>query len=537
MNFSKRNHKFQQVNIKDMSKKHIITALLFSASLMIAQTTPGTYAIKNINVNTKYADFGTAYFGSDSIVFSSPRDKRSIVRNIWKPNEQPYLDLYVGVIDGGSEIVGKQKVKGNVNTKFHEAIVTFTKDMKTVYFTGNNYYDKEVKNDTTGVLRLQLFKASVKNDGEWTDIEKLPFNTDEYSTGHPTLSEDGKKLYFVSDRFGSIGETDIYVVDINEDGSFSEPKNLGTNINTQGKEMFPYINKDIIYFSSDGHNGLGGLDIFASKMYDTTISRPLNLGTPINSSKDDFAFIKKQDNGYFSSDREEGKGDDDIYSFLTNEPLNIECTQQVTGIVKNKETQEVLVGAEVRLLDKDGAVLETVTSDENGAYHFTVKCNSTYKTLGDKVDFQNDDELIVTVNDIVDKPIEIALALAPEIIENKINIENIYFDLDKWNIRADAATELDKLVQIIKGNPELIIEAGSHTDSRAAKPYNNQLSKRRAKATVRYIISKGIDHKRISAKGYGETQLTNSCSDDVECTDEQHQMNRRTEFYIVDYKK
>ena len=533
MNLLKKNHRFQRVNIKDMSKKYIILCLLFSVSFLTAQTTAGNYVIKNIAINTEQADFGASYFGNDSVVFSAPRGKWSIVKNIWIPNKQPYLDLYIGAIGENGEIIGRQKVKGSVNTKFHEAIVTFTKDMKTVYFTGNNFYQDEVKNDSIGVLRLQLFKASVKNDGEWTDVEKLPFNSDNYSTGHPALSEDGKKLYFISDRPGSLGKTDIYVVTINDDGTYSQPKNLGNTINTIGKEMFPFIDNDILYFSSDGLNGLGGLDVYASKIFDTTISKPLNLKAPINSVNDDFAFIKKQEKGYFSSNRKEGKGDDDIYSFLINKPLDIECTQEITGVIKNKETQEVLADAEIKLLDKDETILETVRSDANGTYHFTVKCNATYKIVGGKTDFQEEKEALVTVNDMLEKPIEVVLMLAPEIIENKINIENIYFDLDKWNIRPDAAVELDKIVQIMKDNPELIIEAGSHTDSRATDTYNKRLSKRRAKATVKYIVSKGIDTKRISAKGYGETTLVNNCSEGVECTDEQHQANRRTEFIIV----
>ena len=533
MNFSNKNHESRQVNIGEISKKCIIIAILFSMSIISAQTTAGKYTIKNINVNTKYADFGTTYFGNDSIIFSSPT-KKSLIRNVWKPNEQPYLDLFIGVKGEEGEIIGKKKIKGNVNTKFHEAIVTFTKDMKTVYYTGNNNYQNTVKNDSTGTLRLQLYKAKVMSDGAWTDIEKLPFNNDNYSTGHPALSADGKKLYFVSDRPGSIGGTDIYVVNIKGDGSYSSPKNLGKNVNTKGKEMFPFVTEDnLIYYSSDGHHGSGGLDIFANRMYDNTISRSLNIGSPINSAKDDFALIMKEGKGYFSSSRDEGKGDDDIYSFLTNEPLNIDCTQQVTGIVRNKHNQEVLAGAEVKLFDKDGKELETVITDNKGVYTFTVKCNSSYKIVADKDVFHDDNATLITVNDIIDKSLEVSLALEPEVIENKINIENIYFDLDKSNIRPDAAAELDKLVQIMKDNPELSIEAGSHTDSRETGKYNNRLSSRRARATLRYIVSKGISRKRITAKGFGETQLTNKCSDDVECTDEEHQVNRRTEFVVV----
>ncbi len=515
-----------------MIKKYIVIIVLLGLSTLTAQTAAGKYLIKNSNINTKYADFGTSFFGNDSVVFSSPT-KKTLIRNIWKPNEQPYLDLFVGAINEEGEIVGKEKVIGNVNTKFHEAIVTFTKDRKEVYFTGNNFYHNQVTNDTVGTLRLQLFKAVVKADGTWVDIEKLPFNNDDYSTGHPALSADGKKLYFVSDRPGTIGNTDIYVVSVNNDGTYGQPKNLGPNINTQGKEMFPFVNDNIIYYSSDGHESSGGLDVFANRIYDTTISRHLNLGTPINSVKDDFAFIIKEKKGYFSSNRVEGMGDDDIYSFITNEPINIDCTQRLTGVVKNDQSKEILAGVMVKLLDKEGGILQTATSDQNGVYNFTVKCNETYKVVGDKADFQNDEKNLITVNDIVEKPIELVLTLKPEIVENKINIENIYFDLDKWNIRADAALELDKLVQIMKEKPELLIEAGSHTDSRATEAYNNRLSSRRAKATFKYIVSKGISKKRVTAKGYGETKLINNCADDVVCTDEKHQMNRRTQFNII----
>jgi len=519
-------------------KKIILIAILFSVSFMSAQTTSGKYTVKNIYVNTEYADFGTTYFGKDSIVFSSPTKKKGIIRNVWKPNAQPYLDLYVGAIDSDGEIIGKHRIEGNANTKFHEAVVTFTKDMKTVYYTGNNNYDNVVKNDTTGTLRLQLYKGKVGGDGAWTDIEKLPFNNDDYSTGHPALSPDGKKLYFVSDRPGSMGGTDIYVVDIKSDGTYSEPKNLGKNINTKGKELFPFITADnILYYSSDGQYGSGGLDIFANKIYNTTVSRPLNLGEPINSVNDDFAFIMRDGKGYFSSSRDGGAGGDDIYGFLINEALAIDCTQEVKGTVKNPADQKVLADVAVQLLDKDGKVVDTAKTDAMGTYNFKVKCDSKYTITAAKDGFQNDEQSLTTAYDIVKDPNQVGLFLKQAIVENKINIENIYFDLDRYNIRKDASLELDKLVKIMKDNPEIIVEAGSHTDSRATDKYNNRLSTRRAKATVRYIVSKGISKKRISAKGFGETQLANHCSEGVVCTDAEHQANRRTEFVIVNKDK
>ena len=540
MNFPKKNHKLQQVKSKSMSKKYFSIVLLFSVSIMFAQTTPGKYAVKNINVNTEYADFGVAYFGADSVVFSSPRTKKSIIRNIWKPNEQPYLDLYVGAIDGGSEIVGKHKVKGTVNTRFHEAVVAFTKDLKTVYFTGNNYYNNIIKNDVDGTLRLQLYKAAVSANGEWTNVEKLPFNSDQFSTGHPALSPDDKKLYFISDGLESIGKTDIFVVDINADGTYGTPKNLGPTINTKEKEEFPFISDDgILYFSSTGHSGLGGLDIFASRIYDTSISESLNLGAPINSANDDFAFILKQDKGYFSSNRGEGAGDDDIYSLKVLSPLKIECTQIVTGVAKNKDTQKPLIDAVIELLDNNGNKLQSITTKFDGIFNFEIACNSSYKIVGAKPDFIKNEKTIEAKNDEVRGGLNISLELTPEEVKEKkiLNINPIYFDLNKSNIRPDAARELDKIVDLMKKNPTIIVESRSHTDARGKDESNLLLSDKRAKSTVEYIISKGINPDRISGKGFGETELLNECANFVKCTKAQHQINRRTEFYIVDYKK
>ncbi len=540
MNFLKKNQKLQQVNSKNMRKKYIIIAFLFSVSMIFAQTTPGTYAVKNININTKYADFGVAYFGIDSVIFSSPRSKKSIIKNIWKPNEQPYLDLYAGVIDGGSEIVGKQKVKGVVNTRFHEAIVVFTKDFKTVYFTGNNFHNNIIKNDVDGTLRLQLYKAVVNSDGEWTNIEKLPFNSDQFSIGHPALSPNEKVLYFSSDGFDAIGKTDIFMVNINDDGTYDKPKNLGKKVNTAEKEEFPFMNdEEILYFSSTGHSGNGGLDVFAVKIYDNTVSEPLNLGAPINSANDDFSFIVKQDKGYFSSNRSEGVGDDDIYSFKVLSPLKIECTQMVTGMVKNKDTQKPLMDAVVDLIDINGAKIEVVTTKFDGTFNFEIACSLSYKIVGTKIDFQNDEENIEAKNDIVGEGITISLELTPEkVIEKKIlNINPIYFDLNKSNIRPDAARELDKVVDLMNKNLDIIVESRSHTDARGKDGSNLSLSDRRAKSTVEYIVSKGIDADRISGKGFGETELLNECANFVKCNKAQHQMNRRTEFYIVDYKE
>jgi outer membrane protein OmpA-like peptidoglycan-associated protein len=302
--------------------------------------------------------------------------------------------------------------------------------------------------------------------------------------------------------------------------------------------MFPYIGKDnILYFASDGLDGYGKLDIFASKIFDHTVSQPLNLGEPINSIEDDFAFIidDEKDRGFYSSNRDEGKGDDDIYSFLASPGLHIHCGQAITGVVRAEATGEPIPGATVELRDENGEVLETtVASGQDASFTFSATlCDTGYIVLGMNKGYLNDEKAVRTVNDIDSQALVVNLNLPAQFISNKVNINTIYFDFDKYNIRKDAAKELDKVVQVMNEYPELMIEAGSHTDSRGKDKYNMKLSEKRAKATVDYIVSKGIDAGRITYQGYGETQLVNGCTNGVECSEEQHQLNRRTEFKIA----
>jgi Tol biopolymer transport system component len=251
-----------------MKKTITLFCLMLSVSFMEAQTHPGEYTIKNLDINTEESDFGTAFLGKDRIIFAAPTDNTMIVKKTWKDNGQQFLDLYTGLITGDRQLIDKKRMPGDVNTKYHEAGVAVTKDLKTIYYTANNFYQKEYLTDSSGVNNLQLFRASLDVEGKWTMKEKLPFNNVEYSIGHPALSHDDKKLYFVSDIPGGYGSVDIYVVDINDDGSFGEPVNLGERINTEKRDMFPYIGKDnILYFSTDGRDGYGELDIFASKIY------------------------------------------------------------------------------------------------------------------------------------------------------------------------------------------------------------------------------------------------------------------------------
>ena len=520
-----------------MKKTITLICLMFSLVFVSAQTHPGEYTIKNLDINTKESDFGTAFLGKDRIIFAAPTDNTMIVKKTWKDNGQQFLDLYTGLITSDREVIEKKRMPGDVNTKYHEAGVAVSKDLKTIYYTANNFYQKQYLTDSSGVNNLQMFRASIDVSGKWTNKEKLPFNHVEYSVGHPALSHDDKKLYFVSDMPGGYGSVDIYVVDINEDGSFGEPVNMGPRINTEGRDMFPYIGKDnVLYFSSDGREGYGELDIYASKIYDNTVAVPISLESPINSAFDDFAFIidDEKDRGFFSSNRDEGKGDDDIYSFLASPGLYFHCTQEITGIVKSESSGEPIANATVEIRSKDGEVLETVSSSADGSYTFSnALCDSTYVIVGMHKGYLNDEKTVNTANDVDTNAVRVDLNLPDQFISNKVNINTIYFDFDKFNIRPDAAKELDKVVQVMNEYPELLIEAGSHTDARGKDKYNMKLSEKRAKSTVDYIVSKGIDAARITHQGYGETQLVNECSNDVKCSDEQHQLNRRTEFKIA----
>ena len=320
-------------------KKVFIILLLFGIQFMsIAQETEERYTIKNLTINNSYSNFGSSFYGEDKLIYASPAKRKYIIKNVWTPNGQPFLDLYEGTITPGGELVKVRKFSSKLNTKFHEADVTFTKDKKTVYFTRSNYFEGKYRKDTLGINRLKIFKAEVGANDEWLNVSSMPFNDDNYSVGHPSLSEDGKTLYFVSDMPGSLGKTDIFKVSVGADGSYGMPINLGPEINTVGKEMFPFIDgNDELYYSSDGkEGGLGMLDIYLNKLVPNGVLPSVLLGSNINSTRDDFAFIinKEKREGYFSSNRYKGKGDDDIYYFKEEIPLEIACNELVNVILK-----------------------------------------------------------------------------------------------------------------------------------------------------------------------------------------------------------
>lgn len=500
------------------------------------------FDIKNMAVNSEYSEFSPMFLDSTQVVFASSKDSSFLNTRRYKWNEQPFLDLYVAKMNEESQDLNDAvKFSKKINTKYHEAAVAFTPDNSTMYFTRNNY-GKKLKRDKNGVNHLKIY-VSKKIDGEWQEAIEVPFNSDNYSTGHPALSPDGKKMYFVSDMPGTIGETDIFVVDLHDDGSFSEPKNLGPQINTERREMFPFVNAKKIYFSSDGHTGLGGLDVYeALYSEEEGFGEVNNLGQPVNSNKDDFSYIVNEENqkGFFASNRDEGKGGDDIYSFkrLVAEevPAN---SSSIAGVVTELITGKPIPKALIELLDENGIKLKEMVSDENGSFIFEDLEGDKKYTLKTTQDtyFENLQEVTTLVNDTVDVEIKMRKLVDMIAIEDgikKLKTEMIFFDFDKSYIRQDASKELDKLVEVMTEYPDMVIKIESHTDSRGKREYNKYLSDRRAKATREYLISKGISPNRLeSAIGYGEERLLNGCDGTIACTEKEHFLNRRSEFIIV----
>jgi len=503
-------------------------------------STEQEYTIRNIGTNSEYSDFSPMFYNEDQLVFASAMDSSFFSTRKYKWNNQPYLDLYVAKVNNESqEVRDAIKFSKKINTKYHEASVTFSSDNSTMYFTRNNY-GKKLKRDKNGVNNLKIYRSR-KVDGAWTEATELPFNSDDFSTGHPALSPDGKQLYFVSDRPGSLGETDIFVVDVYEDGGYSDPRNLGPEINSERKEMFPFISDKKLYFSSNGHVGLGGLDIYEVAFDEENgFQQVKNMGKPVNSKKDDFSYIVNEgtQKGFFASNRRGGKGDDDIYSFsrLLPEELNLNA---IAGVVTEQITGEVMPEALVTLLDENNIKLKEVISDKDGSFVFEDLDSNTKYTV--KTTKEGYSEVVLNTptkeNELIN--VEVSMEKLEDLIVleegiKKIKLNMIFFDFDKSNIRDDAATELNKLVAIMKENPSMIIKVESHTDSRGSAVYNKYLSDRRAKSTRAYIIAMGIDPKRIeSAIGYGEERLLNGCNGSIKCSSDQHQLNRRSEFIIV----
>lgn len=510
---------------------------------------PLKYKLDNLAINTDKADFGVSFYGK-KVVYASARDSVRDGAKTYSWNAQPYLSLYVADRNADGSFGKEKEFLKSAQTDYHNAAAAFSPDLKRVFVSVNNVSkSKRLQNDKAGTNNVQIVYGTVVGE-QLTKKALASFSSVDYSTGQPAVSADGNWLFFVSDMPGGFGGTDIYIAPLYSDGKIGTPVNLGDTINTKGNEMFPFATATALYFSSDGHYGLGGLDVFVSKMDGDTFtspqnstnenifSLPQNLGKPINSNRDDFAYVISTDEKftYLSSNRAGGKGDDDIYLVVPNDELP--CTKTIKGTVTNSKDNTPIAGANVFAVEQyaDSAYLANVTTGADGTYTFTVPCDTTFDITVTKPEFTVEKKTVNNDPEQVDFQLTAFDNLIKKDKDNveMIDINPIYFDFDQYYITPLAAKELDKVVYVLEKFPNVVIKIESHTDSRGKDDYNLRLSDDRAKSTYSYIMSKGIDPKRIeSVKGYGETQLLNKCSNGIDCTDEEHQLNRRSNFIIV----
>ena len=479
------------------------------------------YDVKTLEINSDKSDFGAVLYDNE-LYFTSARNAS---RKDYGWNKEPFLDLYKADYNTDGTLTNARTIT-ELNSKYHDGPITISSDGNTAYYASDSFRESSFEKDKKNKLKLSrnnLFVVT-KENGKWAKSISLPFNSKEYSTSNPSLSRDGKTLYFSSDMPGSIGGVDIWKVVVNTDGSFGTPLNLGTKVNTEGNESFPFIADDnsTLFFASSGKPGLGGLDVFQIDL--SKGAEAMNLGKPVNTEKDDFAFTfnKAKNLGFLSSNR---SGNDDIFGAT---PV---CGLDVLTVVTNAKTGAILANAKVSILDDKKNVIATESSNEKGEVSYRVECEKAYSVQASKDGYESNTFAVAkskggqTKVDAALQPIDVIVT------ETEIILNPIYFEYNKSNITQEGAFELDKLVQVMKNNDKLVILAKSHTDNRGSDVYNLNLSERRAKATVQYVISKGIAASRISGKGFGETEPKVDCKET--CTEEQFAQNRRSEFLIV----
>ncbi len=618
-------------------------------------------------LNSQFIDFCAVPY-KQGVVFTSTRGLNGVSKSTDKWTEESFSDLfYAKKMEDGS--YGEPVSMANdLNGRYHDGVATFTAGQNVMYFSRNNR-DGKSKN---GMRDLKVYSTKINNSNDWSKVEELPFNSDEFGTCHPTVTQDGKTMYFASDRPGGFGGMDIYVSQM-VGGKWTMPKNLGPTVNTVGNEIFPSVNgENVLCFASNGHRGMGGLDIFAvqlaSKSDMTSWTNRVNVGAPFNTPKDDFGFSinETQTKGFLSSSRDGGRGGDDIYEWESTEAINLfdkemtkkeevvaattpagtagvnqrfvvvdrdskqrleksivtfevmgdndnpvyftsdregllshvlpsgkkvnvivekegfetyterittadlirmgdkdytfelerrACTEMM-GVVMNNDCNKPLADATVRVFNKCTGAEETFTTNRDGKFDSCLKCGCEYEIIGTKTNFTEDRTKLNTVKANCDsaQPMNVNLNVssispAPKTypttttnsglavndlrVGSLITLENIYYDYNKFTIRADASTDLEKVVKLMSEYPTMEIELGSHTDARGSDTYNMNLSQNRAQAAVNYLIKRGVQAHRIVAVGYGESRLTNHCVNGANCSDTEHQQNRRTEIKIT----
>ena len=497
--------------------------------------------IKKTNINSENSDFGPSFYGENKLIYSSTIS--STGNDLYEWTDEPFLDLFISELDSLGNLSNPKQVTGDVNTPYHESSAILSKDKKTLYFTRNNFFKGDLDFDKNKQVNLKIYKAESEDGETWGNIQELPFNDDEFSTAHPAFSIDEKRLYFASDRPGSFGYSDIWYVDILDDGEYGDPVNLGPNINTEFRESFPFISSDnILYFSSDGRMGLGGFDIYYSNLDSYGFpDESINFGEPLNSRMDDFGFIYNSKNnfGYFSSNRNgyNGSKSDEVYQFkmLASSP----CGSVLSGIVRDKNTGQILPGAEVELEDNYGNLIARQIVKEDAKYDFSneAECSKCYTVKARKGIGYSSFQKNICIPESSTKiftniELDWAKDCLPDDLECLFNINPIYFDLDKYYIRRDAAKELKKVYTVMIRYPNIKIHIESHTDSRASNRYNLALSYNRARSTKSWLVKRGINEERISTSALGEMDLDNYCEDNINCQEQEHQMNRRSIFKI-----
>ncbi|MCC9166523.1 OmpA family protein [Pontibacter harenae] len=519
-------------------------SMAWMEKLPVAEVEP----LQNLNYASS-SDFSPMQYGR-GIIFTSDRgvgtDKK---KDIYGWTGRPYLQLYTAEQDVKGNWSAPVPVQEVINDQYHNATASTTDNGKTIYFTRTHLVEKRKKGnmDPTSWVkepeikeymnRLEIYSAQ-KDGHSWSNIQPFAFNdVEEYSVGHPALSPDGKVMYFASDMPGGMGETDIYYTLRQEDGSWGEPINAGLTINTEGRESFPYIDSEgQLFFASDGHIGFGGLDIFSAKGSLGKWESVKNLGYPINTPKNDYGimFTEAGAKGLLSSNRDAANGTDDIYTFnMLKKPVVLAVTTLERKQNAEKRNIELPL-PKVRLVVKEKSQSEpaSVLSDAKGEYFMNARVGDSFTFFGSKDGYLNQ-QAVTNIPETANDTVSVALLFDKNEVERVIVLENIYYDLDKWDIRTDAAKELDKLVVMLKSNPSVNIEMGAHTDSRESYKYNQELSDKRAQAAVDYLVSQGVDRSRLRARGYGKTRLINGCGEGVVCSEEDHQLNRRTEFKII----
>ncbi|TKD56515.1 OmpA family protein [Flavobacterium sp. ASW18X] len=497
----------------------------------------GTFSVNSLSINTTESDFSPAFI-PEGVLFASARDTGMFSKNIHSWNTKTFLDLFKSKVTASGDLAEPLKMDKSINKKTHESSPALSPDGTTLYFTRNNSTNGNFSRDSEGVSRLKIFKASLIN-GEWKKVQELPFNGKEYSVAHPTVSADGKWLYFASDMPGTLGASDIFKVAIKEDGSYGEPINLGNKINTEGTESFPFITKEeVLFFASNGHPGLGGLDMFATKLDQEEPLPVINLGTPVNSIEDDFSLILNSESkqGYFASNREGGQGSDDIYGIKQLKPLRFECFKDLEIIVLEKGSNNPLAMANVDV-SGDTPTTKTATNKDGNAV-VALDCYTTNAIIiASKEGYKRSDMKITEMKEqrqitLYLEPLVTLPALGEDLIAY-LKLEPILFDLDKYNLTPTAKNTLDQALAFLKAYPKVQIEVRAHTDALASDAYNDKLSSRRATTTKAYLVANGIDASRIDEKSFGENELLNDCKVWNNCTPEQNHINRRAELIVI----